>query len=168
MSSDNDSKLFSGTVGQALSNDPNAPRPKKNTRITVTRGQIELAVVVLLVELASSDDGFEQKEYNIILQSMTRVFNTNRDTTQRYINQALTILQNLRGTSEYATLLKDHLTSVELNMVGQCIDDVMNADGVQDGFEIYHRRRIRDLLGLENESLAPAPVVEDSWDENDL
>jgi hypothetical protein len=69
--------------------------------------------------------------------------------TRGSLNEAVTILKNLRSTSKYALRLREHLTSKELTLVARCIDDVMDADGVQDGFEIYHRTRFRELLGIQ-------------------
>jgi uncharacterized tellurite resistance protein B-like protein len=119
---------------------------KKNS---ASQQQLELALAVLLVELASSDEGFAQKEYQVIIMALHRVFGVARDRAQRHINEAVTILKNLRSTSKYALRLREHLTSKELTLVARCIDDVMDADGVQDGFEIYHRTRFRELLGIQ-------------------
>ncbi len=115
--------------------------------------QLELALAVLLVELASSDEGFAQKEYQVIIRALHQVFGVARDRAKRHINEAVTILKNLRSTSEYALRLREHLTANELTLVARCIDDVMDADGVQDGFEIYYRRRFRELLGIPADAL---------------
>ena len=136
--------FFSGKV---------AAQGSQRRRGTVSQHQLELAFSVLLVELASSDEGFAQKEYQVIVLALHRVFGVARDRAQRLINEAVTILKDLRGTAEYALLLREHLSSEELSLVARCIDDVIEADGLQDGFELYHRRRFRELLGLPADDL---------------
>jgi uncharacterized tellurite resistance protein B-like protein len=131
---------------------------------TVTQQQLELALAVLLVELASSDEGFAQKEYQVIILGLNRVFGVPRDRAQRHINEAVTVLKNLRSTAEYALRLREHLSRDDLMLVGRCIDDVMDADGVQDGFEIYHRRRFRELLGIPADNLDKAGIRKDEGD----
>jgi uncharacterized tellurite resistance protein B-like protein len=131
---------------------------------TATQQQLELALAVLLVELASSDEGFAQKEYQVIILALNRVFGVPRDRAQRHINEAVTVLKNLRSTSEYALRLREHLSQDEIMLVSRCIDDVMDADGVQDGFEIYHRRRFRELLGIPADNLDKAGLRKDEGD----
>lgn len=147
--------FFSGNLGHQNGNG------KKNAS---TQQQLEVALAVLLVELASSDEGFAQKEYMVITMALHRVFGTPRDRAQRQINEAVTILKNLRSTSEYALRLREQLNSDELKLVARCIDDVMDADGVQDGFEIYHRRRFRELLGIQPDELDKGGAKDDEGD----
>jgi len=125
-------------------------------RSRVSKADLEFALTILLVELASSDEGFAQAEYNCIMVGMKRVFGTDRFAVQQHINRAVVTLQNLRGTSDYAKLLKENLDRPRLEAVLQAVDDVINADGVQDGFEIYHRQRFARLLGIEE----PPPLPE--------
>lgn len=143
-------QVFSGFAGAAKNQ-----RGGKQSR--VSQSDLEFATTVLLVELASSDEGFAPAEYNCIMVGMKRIFGTDRYVVQQHINRAVVTLQNLRGTSDYAKLLKEHLDRHRLEMVLQVVDDVMNADGVQDGFEIYHRQRFARLLGLD---VPPPPAPE--------
>lgn len=136
--------FFSGKV---------AAQSSQRRRGNVSQHQLELAFTVLLVELASSDEGFAQKEYQVIVLALHRVFGVTRDRAQRLVNEAVTILKDLRGTAEFALLLREHLSAEELSLVARCIDDVIEADGVHDGFELYHRRRFRELLGLPADDL---------------
>jgi uncharacterized tellurite resistance protein B-like protein len=151
MTSDKNGKNFFSSGG--FFSGEFANRAAQRKRMAVTPHQLELALAVLLVELASSDEGFEQKEYQIIIRALNQIFGTSRDRAQRHINEAVTILKNLRGTSEYAIRLREHLPKEELLGIARCIDDVMDADGVQDGFELYHRRRFRELLGIAADEL---------------
>lgn len=147
--------FFSGQLNQG------GVKRKENA---ATQQQLEVSLAVLLVELASSDEGFAQKEYQVIILALHRVFGVPRDRAQRHINEAVTILKNLRSTSEYALRLREHLGREDLMLVARCIDDVMDADGVQDGFEIYHRRRFRELLGIPADILDRAGVRKDEGD----
>lgn len=108
--------------------------------------ELEFALTVLLVELASSDENFDQEEYHTITMSLQRVFDTDRAKAKEYINRASVSLSQVRGTTSYARLLSENLSLDERRMVTDIIDELISADGQQDPFEIYHKNRIRHIL----------------------
>ena len=107
---------------------------------------LEFALTVLLVELASSDENFDQDEYHTITMSLQRVFDTDRAKAKEYINRASVSLSQVRGTTSYARLLSENLSIDERKMIADIIDELISADGQQDPFEIYHKNRIRHIL----------------------
>jgi len=107
---------------------------------------LEFALTVLLVELASSDENFDQDEYHAITMSLQRVFDTDRAKAKEYINRASISISQVRGTTSYARLLGENLSLEERRMVTEIIDDLISADGQHDPFEIYHQNRIRHIL----------------------
>ena len=127
------------------------PRPKMPTV-----DDLELALTVILVDLASSDQKFEPQEYQIINAALYRLFGTPRDKVQKLVNQATLVLANLRGTTRYAELLRDHLDLEHKQLIIQMMDDLILADGEQDGFEIYLRHKFLDILGFEEAEVEPA------------
>jgi len=108
--------------------------------------ELEFALTVLLVELASSDENFDQEEYHTITMSLQRVLDTDRAKAKEYINRASVSLSQVRGTTSYARLLSENLSLDERRMVTDIIDELISADGQQDPFEIYHKNRIRHIL----------------------
>jgi uncharacterized tellurite resistance protein B-like protein len=141
------SLLQSGTGDQEP--EPENPLVPTKKAVLSTRAPIqdlEFALTVLLVELASSDENFDQDEYHTITMSLQRVFDTDRAKAKEYINRASVSLSQVRGTTSYARLLGENLSLDERRMITDIIDELISADGEQDPFEIYHKNRIRHIL----------------------
>ena len=112
------------------------------------KGDLALAVTVLLVELASSDQSFDPPEYQAIQSGLKQLFGATREEITALINQANLVLANLRGTSSFAETLRDNMSEQDKQTVLQVIDDVINADGKIDGYEIYLKTKVEKLLGV--------------------
>jgi len=110
---------------------------------------IELAVTVLLVDLAASDQEFDPREYQVIVHGLMEMFGTQKHEVSALINQAQTILRNLRGVSQFGKLLTDNLSLDERMSIMRIIEQVIQADGVEDGYETYLRHKLQKMLGLE-------------------
>lgn len=123
----------------------NAAFKSKNS---VERHQLEVALTVILVDLASADQSFESREYFIIENGLRRLFGTPKLEVSKLVAEAQSALANLRGTGKFTTELKDTLTLEQKKVAMEVIDDVISADGVLDGFEIYLRNRFAASLGL--------------------
>lgn len=120
--------------------------------------ELEFALTVLLVDLASCDQNFEMREYTIIQNGLKRVFGTSKDEVSALINQANNTLKNLRGSSRFAIQLKEQLTLDQRLAIMDVVNDVISADGVEDGFETYLKHKFSDLLDIP----PPAPTNTDS------
>ncbi len=118
--------------------------PKKGNM----KRELELALTVLLVDLASSDQNFDQVEYHVMTAGLNRLFGTGKTEVSALVNQAQTILKNLRGVSKYAEVLKTNLSLEQRKVILEVIDDVIHADGEVDGFETYLRHKFADLIGV--------------------
>lgn len=121
------------------------PSPKKSEKGNV---ELELALAVLLVDLASCDQQFDADEYRTIAAGMQRVFGTAPNDVRKLVSQARLVLANLRGTSAFADLLREQLSVEERQAIMAVVDEVVAADGREDGFETYLRHKIGDLLGV--------------------
>ena len=132
----------------------NVESPQKNPQFkvhktkAVPKQQLELALTVLLVDLAACDDKFQPEEYHLIANGLRRLFGTTRHQVQALVNQATQVLRNLRGTSNFAALLKENLSDEERLAIMEIIDELIHSDGVVDGFEVYLRHKLTDLLGI--------------------
>jgi len=114
--------------------------------------ELELALTVMLVDLASCDQKFEQREYQLIFSGLHKIFGTKKEEVQALVNQANILLANLRGVGQFAKILKENLDEEKRKAVLEVIDEMIHADGVEDGFEIYLRHKAATLLGLPNDT----------------
>ncbi len=119
---------------------------------TADKRECELALTVLLVDLASCDQNFDMNEYNVIRQGLMRVFGTSHDEISSLVNQARSTLANLRGVDNFARILNENLDEDGKKQVMEVIDDVIHCDGVEDGFETYLREKFKSMLNLEKKA----------------
>lgn len=110
--------------------------------------EVELAAIVLLVDVASADQNFDNKEYQAISDGMRRAFGTTKEQVAALVQEAKTALANLRGASKYADLLRENLEPKERQAVFELIEEVIAADGQVAGFEEYLRQKFAKLLGI--------------------
>ena len=120
----------------------------KSGKTKNSKKELELALTVLLVDLACCDQHFDQQEYHVITRGLKRVFGTQGAEVSNLINEALETLQQLRGTGRFATLLKDQLSVEDKRAIMEVIEEVIAADGTEDGFETYLRHKFAGLLGI--------------------
>lgn len=133
--------IFANTNQAIKSSIQSSPKLKK-----APKKDLELALAVLLVDLASCDQNFDPHEYHLISNGMRRMFGTTKDQVQALVNQANLVLKNLRGTARFGELLKNHLSEAERMAIMEIIDDIISSDKKEDGFEVYLRHKIADLL----------------------
>ena len=137
------SESFTGTL-------PQLSRSKRRAK----QKELELALTVILVDLASCDENFEQREYIAISNGLRRLFGDSKD-LKMMVNRAQLALSNLRGTQNFAELLRENLSEEERKIVAEVIEDVIGADGVEDGFEQYLRLKYAKLLNIPIKSDQP-------------
>lgn len=117
-----------------------------------TKADLELALAVILVDIASTDEAFDPSEYEVISRGLKELFGSTKDRVQQLVNQSRQILDSLRGTSKYTTMLRDGLSDTEKKEILSIIDDLVAADGKEDPFEVYMKSRIAKALGFEVEA----------------
>lgn len=122
--------------------------PKLKTLKPAQKKELELALTILLVDLASSDQSFDQQEYLIIAGGLRRMFGTSRDQVKSLVNQATLVLKNLRGNAKFGELLRDNLELTQKEVIMEIIEEIICSDGKEDGFEIYLRHKLAGLLGI--------------------
>ena len=112
---------------------------------------LEIALTVLLVDLATCDENFDQNEYQVISKGLSQMFGTSKKEVQALVNQAKLTISNLRGVNHFASLLKESLSEEDKKIVLSLIDEMIDADHQEDGFETYLRAKFVDLIGLKEE-----------------
>ncbi|MCB0353306.1 MAG: TerB family tellurite resistance protein [Bdellovibrionales bacterium] len=110
--------------------------------------ELELAVTVLLVDLASADQEFDPSEYHVIQNGLMRLFGTGKHEVTQLIHQAKSTLANLRGVSRFGELLNRNLDHEQKIAVMEVIEEVIQADGQEDGYETYLRHKFAGMLGI--------------------
>lgn len=113
---------------------------------TVKARDIELATAVLLVELASCDENFEQREFQTIVSGIQRIFGTKADEIKKLIHEAKLAISNMRGTDKFAELIRDNLQAEQKKLILDVIDEVIRSDGVEDDYEIFLRNKFTQLI----------------------
>ena len=152
----NGGDALSRTLDDVFAESDNLEKKQKMSRraeaYSVSQRELEVALTVLLVDLASCDDDFDPREYQMLSNGLRRVFGTAKHEVQALVNQAKLAIANLRGTNKFAALLRDNLDEEKRRAILEVIDDVIMVDGVEDGFETYLRCKYADLLGLPTET----------------
>ncbi len=113
---------------------------------TIPNEDLEIALTVLLVDLASCDQNFDQKEYQVISNGLYRMFGTTRAQVQKLVNQAMLTINGMRGVDHFAKLLKTSLPEEDKQIVLDLIKEIIHADDVEDTFELYLQKKFVDLL----------------------
>lgn len=124
-------------------------RPQSGKRSKSLRKELEFALTLVFVDLASCDDnGMDSREYQAILDSMRRIFGIGVTDVQKLVSSAQQVLRNFSGLASFTQLLKENLSEDERRMVQEQIQDIIKADGVKDGFELYFAKKYEKLLDL--------------------
>jgi uncharacterized tellurite resistance protein B-like protein len=122
------------------------PGKKKSSQ---KNAELELALSVLLVDLAGCDENFEPAEYQLISNGLRRLFGTSKTEVSALINRANLALANLRGVGQFAEILKDSLNADQKQATIEIIEDIIAADGQEDAFETHLRSKLHRMLGIE-------------------
>lgn len=133
---------------KSASSSPRHLNTKQGER-KISKEKLEIALAVILVDLASCDQNFDNHEYHAICEGMRRVLGTSKTEVGALVQRAQIAIANLRGTSNFATLLRDNLSDDARSSIWEVIEELISADGVQDGFELYLRNKYAELLGIE-------------------
>jgi uncharacterized tellurite resistance protein B-like protein len=153
-----DFRMVSQTVKTIFEENDRFMPPSANggkRKVTPSRKDLEYALALLLVELACSDENFADEERNAIVTGLQRIFGTPPYEVVTLIARARTTIASFRSTTDFAHLLKENLTQDQLKGIMAVVDNVVQADGKADGFEMYHRHKFARLLGLAIEPPLP-------------
>ena len=157
-----ESQVLRGAIGDIFARHNSTLNFSLVTSKNVKRkdSDIQFAVTVLLVDLASCDQNFDAQEYETICVGLKRLFGTTPAQVKDLVHQAKLTLGNLRGLERFANLLREHLSEDEKVKVFEVIDEVIKADGVEDGFEIFLRMKFASMLGVKIEGVGQLKIEE--------
>lgn len=116
--------------------------------------ELEFAATLLLVELASSDHNYSQSEHRTIFNGVRRLFGSSPEKTEALIREARAYLQSPMTTSHFTALLREHVSDKGRQAILSVVDEVVEADGILEGVELYVRNKFVRQLGL-SDHIAP-------------
>ncbi len=150
--SHNSNRVLSHTIDSIFQNQgvKQFSRKSAKTACRAKKKDLELALTVLLVDLACCDQNFDQQEYQIIISGLQRIFGTGKHEIQALVNQANIALANLRGVGRFAGLLNESLSDEQKQQVMDIIDEIIHIDGEVDGFEVYLHHKLATMLGMQD------------------
>lgn len=159
MSSNHQSAVFTAFHGifeqnRKILHDSSAPRHFDK----VAHRELELAVVVILVDLATADAHFDSREFMTICVGMQRLFGLPKPEVMKLIGQANQVLASFRGIDQFAQLIRREIPLEKRQQILDVINEVIAADGREDDFEIYLRHKFIDLLGLNPAAPMPSDI----------
>jgi uncharacterized tellurite resistance protein B-like protein len=113
-----------------------------------TQQELELALTVVLVDIALADGTFDQREKETIYHGVESMYGSSRDHVIGLINEATVILSGLRGSSRFTALLRDNLGPDQRLFIVHLINNLVLSDGEEEGLEAYLRERYAKALGV--------------------
>ncbi|MGB1296635.1 MAG: TerB family tellurite resistance protein [Psychrobium sp.] len=135
-------QLFSHVADQA-------PQPVVN---------LELAMTVLLYEVAAADDHIAADEEAEILRLITVSFKLDRDSAKQLLSEAKTHQHNAVSLQEFTHILRQHLDRPARVHFLRELWQVANSDADIDANEEHIIRRISDLLYLNHSDFIQAKL----------
>ena len=108
----------------------------------------QLAYAVLLVDLAMIDQRVDQREYQVIAQSLIRLLKIHPKEVAVLVERAKKELAAFRGSTGFGEQLGQVLSIEERQALLKAIEEIIIADGVVDGFEVYLHQRFAKLLNV--------------------
>ena len=117
---------------------------------------IELATCILMIEVARSDENFDDIEKEKILSIAKNNFNLNDDQTRLLIHLADKKNQEMISLYEWTSKINESCEYSEKKRVIEFLWDVAFADGRIDKYEDYTIRKIADLIYVRHEDFMKA------------
>ena len=104
------------------------------------------AIAVLLAEMAMIDQNFDEREYGYIFTHLEKHFDMSQDEAKHLIKYGTSLISNLQSTELFAKHLREALGDEERSKLMKVLEGLIQADGVEHGFEVYLRDRLKNTL----------------------
>ena len=109
---------------------------------------LALARAVLLVDVALIDSRFDAREYEFVINTIKADLKLSDDEAVQLVKSASSVLQ-YRGSHSFAVELQKRLPVEERRKIAAQLKQLIAADSVEDGFEVYLNKKLQDLLGVD-------------------
>ena len=108
--------------------------------------RVELAAVVLMIEISLADSSIDNDELAIIKKALVSHFNIAVEQVDELITLARREVDLAVSLHEFTRMLNDNLNALEKIQIIELLWKVAFADAVLDKYEEYYIRKIADLL----------------------
>ncbi len=110
--------------------------------------EYQLALTVVLVDMAMVDNDFDYKEHSFILNQITQRFALSKDDVYALINEAESIITQNDDIDSYGRALQKFINAEERETVMILLDKLIMIDSERNPYEIKLRQRYEKLLGV--------------------
>lgn len=111
---------------------------------------LDLARATLLVDLALIDSSFDAREYEFVVNILKGDLGVSDDEAIQLIKTASSMVQ-FRGSHSFAVELQRRLPLDQRRRVAYELTGLIRADKKLDGFETYLVKKLRDILGVDDQ-----------------
>lgn len=105
----------------------------------------ELAICVLLVDLALIDGNFEARESEFLYNALIRLGLSEQEISN-LIQQSKNLITSFRGPHSFANFLKSEYPLEKRKEIADLLNKMIIADEKKDGFEVYLLNKLTDIL----------------------
>ena len=106
-----------------------------------------MARAAVFVDMAGIDQNFDPRERRFILKTLQADLKVNQAQAEMLIQKASALLQ-LRGSGTFTKALRERLPEKERIKIMSELKELVKADSVVDGFEMYLLQRIAGALDV--------------------
>lgn len=107
---------------------------------------IRMATAVLMTEIARADHEYDESEFDILLELITRHFNVSPEDAAELANEANETAEDYVSLHSFTQLLNQHLNEKEKERIVFLLWQVAYADGRLDKYEDALVSKIAELL----------------------
>ena len=111
---------------------------------------LTVARATLLVDLALIDSNFDAREYDFVMNALKSDLGLSSDEAEQLIKSAAAMVQ-FRGSHSFAVELQKRLPLEQRKKIALELKQLIAADNQEDGFEKYLDKKLRDLLGVDDQ-----------------
>ncbi len=112
---------------------------------SVTR---ELAIAVLVSEIALCDHSFDKREYDYLFSYFKEHFGLQDGEIRNLIQHGSLLMASLQTTEQFAQHLMDTSNEAERKDLLNMVKGLISVDHLEHGFELYLFERLERLLGF--------------------
>jgi len=112
--------------------------------------KLKVATCVILIEAATADLEFSDKELNAIVDMLKARFEMNDEQASELINKSTELRRNTTGIWNFTNIINNNLNNEEKYKLLELIWEVIYSDGKLDKFENYMAHKLQNLLLIDH------------------
>lgn len=120
--------------------------------------RVQVATCALLLEIAHSDEEFDDAERNTILTIVQREFDLSKELAHELLDLSKKEREKSIDLWQFARAIRENYSVEEKTKVMETVWEVIYADGTLDPHEDYLVHKLSKLLGLSHKQLIDAKL----------